>query len=366
MKNTAKLVTLALLFCTSAAFAQNTDTQARWDRLVAAAKKEGKVVVIGPPDAQVRKDVPAAFKAKYGITVEYIGGRGTETSSKLSAERSAGVYSVDIAFGGSDSMASTYYGEKFIAPLKPELIDPEVTDPAKWKKGKLWFSDPEEIYVLRLFNTAGPIVFINTSQVKPGELKSAQDLLDPKWKGKISGHDPRISGSGIGQATRFYLQFGEDFIRKLYVDQQPTIIRDRRQLTDGVARGAHPIALDGEDESLRRLKADGLPIEAIYKFHDMGGTVSAGIGQMALMDKAPNPNAAKLFANWIASKEGLTVFSRARGEAPTRSDIDATAYLPAEIIPDPALSYFDVHDWVEAVAARKKVMGIMQQMMRNQ
>jgi iron(III) transport system substrate-binding protein len=357
-----KLLTLAILLFSTDAFAQDT---AKWDQLVAAAKKEAKIVVIGPPDATVRKALPDAFKAKYGITVEYIGGRGTETSAKLRSERSAGVYSVDVAFGGSDSMATVYYAEKFIAPLKPELIDPEVTDPTKWKKGKLWFSDPEDTYVLRLFNTAGPIVFINTSQVKPGELKSVQDLLDPKWKGKISAHDPRISGSGIGQATRFYLQFGEEFLRKLYVDQQPTIVRDRRQLTDGVARGAHPIALDGEDEQLRKLKADGLPIEAIYKFHDMGGTVSSGIGQMVLMDKAPNPNAARLFANWIASKEGLEVFSKARGEAPTRNDINAEAYLPKEIIPDAKANYFDVHDWAEGVTARKKVMAIMQRMLRN-
>jgi iron(III) transport system substrate-binding protein len=86
---------------------------------------------------------------------------------------------------------------------------------------------------------------------------------------------------------------------------------------------------------------------------------------MVLLDKAPNPNAARLFANWIASKEGLEVFSRARGEAPTRNDIDATAYLPKEIIPDPQLSYYDVHNWTDAVAARQKVMGIMRQLMRN-
>jgi len=159
--------------------------------------------------------------------------------------------------------------------------------------------------------------------------------------------------------------FGEDFLRKLYVDQQPVVYRDRRQLTDGVARGTFPIALDGEDEQLRKLKNDGLPIEAIYRFKDMGGTVSSGIGQMVLLDKAPNPNAARLFANWVASKEGLEVFSRARGEAPTRNDINAEAYLPKEIIPDPNVDYYDVHDWGEAVTARKKVMGLMQEMMRN-
>ena len=354
----------ALLVLSSGAYAQD-DVKARWDALIAAAKKEGKVIVNGPPDAVVRKALPEAFKAKYGITVEYIGQRGSDTTAKLRSERSAGIYSVDVAFGGSTGLATTYYGEKFIVPLKPELIDPEVTDPAKWKKGKLWFSDPEEQYVLRLFNTAGPIVFINTSIVKPGELKSAQDLLDPKWRGKIGAHDPTTAGSGNGQSTRFYLMFGEDFLRKLYVDQQPVVYRDRRQLTDGVARGTFPIALDGEDEQLRKLKNDGLPIEAIYRFKDMGGTVSSGIGQMVLLDKAPNPTAARLFVNWVASKEGLEVFSRARGEAPTRNDINAESYLPKEIIPDPNVDYYDVHDWGEAVTARKKVMGLMQEMMRN-
>ena len=351
-----------VLFLSSSAFAQDA---ANWDALVAAAKKEGKVVVNGPPDAVVRRALPEAFKAKYGITVEYIGQRGSDTTAKLRSERASGIHSVDVAFGGSTGLATTYYAEKFIVPLKPELIDPDVTDPKKWKKGELWFTDPEEMYVLRLFNTAGPIVFINTDLVKAGELQSAQDLLNPKWRGKIGAHDPTTAGSGNGQSTRFYLEFGEEFLKKLYVDQQPVINRDRRQLTDGVARGALMIALDGEDEQLRKLKADGLPIEAIYKFKDMGGTVSSGIGQMVLLDKAPNPNAARLFANWVASKEGLEVFSRARGEAPTRNDINAEAYLPKEIIPDPAASYFDVHDWNEGVTARKKVMGIMQQLLRK-
>jgi iron(III) transport system substrate-binding protein len=357
-----RILAFAFLFLSTSAFAQDS---AKWDALVAAAKKEGKVVVVGPPDATVRKALPEGFKAKYGITVEYIGARGSDTTAKMRSERAAGIYSVDVVFGGSTGIASVHYAEKFIAPMKPELIDPDVIDPSKWRTGKLWFTDPEGMYVLRLFSTAGPIVFYNTNLVKPEELQSAQDLLNPKWRGKIGVNDPTTAGSGNGQTARFYVMFGEDFLRKLYVDQQPVIYRERRQLTDGVARGALMLTLDGEDEQLRKLKADGLPIEAIYRFKDMGGTISSGIGQMVLMDKAPNPNAARLFVNWIASKEGLEIFSRARGEAPTRTDINAEAYLPKEIIPDPKVSYYDIHDWGEGVEIRKKVMGIMQRMLRN-
>ena len=109
-----KILILAILFLSPSAYAQDA---AKWDALVAAAKKEGKVVVNGPPDAVVRRALPEAFKAKYGITVEYIGQRGSDTTAKMRSERAAGIYTVDVAFGGSTGLATTYYGEKFIAPL---------------------------------------------------------------------------------------------------------------------------------------------------------------------------------------------------------------------------------------------------------
>ena len=61
-----------------------------WDKLVADAKKEGKVVIIAPSDPQVREAIPAAFKAKYGITVEYLGGRSSDMAARLRTERQAG------------------------------------------------------------------------------------------------------------------------------------------------------------------------------------------------------------------------------------------------------------------------------------
>src|SRR5262249_30048024 len=146
---------------------------------------------------------------------------------------------------------------------------------------------------------------------------------------KISAHDPTIGGSGVGHATRFYLQFGEDFLKQLYVDQKPVIARDRRQITDWLLRGSYPISLDAEEDEAERARHEGLPIMAMYKLDDMTGTLSTGVGQMALFDRAPHPNAARLLVNWLATKEGLQIYARTRGEAPTRSDIDARSFLPA-------------------------------------
>jgi iron(III) transport system substrate-binding protein len=360
-----RLLASIALCCVALSSARAQDQQTQWDALVAAARQEGKVVLLAPPDPQVRKELPAAFKARFGVTVDYLGGRSTEAASRLRLERAAGLYTVDVAFAGSDTLAGIYYPEKMLAPLKPALILPDAIDPTKWRSGKLWFTDPEGRYALRLFNTVDPAFYINTQHVKPGEIVSARDMLDPKWKGKISAHDPTVGGAGLGHATRFYLALGEDFVRRLYVEQKPFIARDRRQLTDWLLRGSQPISLDAEQDQVERLHQEGLPVEAAYKLSDMPGTLSAGVGQMALFDHAPHPNAAKLFVNWMASREGLEVYARTRGEVPTRRDIDAASFLPAAIIPQAGGDYFDMHAWETGVTERQKVQAFMKELMKS-
>src|SRR5581483_7008981 len=83
----AFLLLAAMLLFSPAALAQSADWQKTWDETLAAAKKEGKVVLNAPPDQEVRQALPAAFKARFGITLEYISARGTDTGAKLRAER---------------------------------------------------------------------------------------------------------------------------------------------------------------------------------------------------------------------------------------------------------------------------------------
>ena len=210
-----------------------------WDKLVADARKEGKVVIIAPSDPQVREAIPAAFKAKYGITVEYLGGRSSDMAARLRTERQAGIYTIDVALSGTldDGVRSSTPRRCSIRCGRPSSI-PDVTDGSKWKAGKLWFIDPDDKYILRIFNTRTPMFYLNTNYVKPEEIQSAQDLLNPKFQGKIVTSDPTLPGIGSSDSARFYIQYGEDFVKKLYIDQKTVLSRDRRQIGDGLARGA--------------------------------------------------------------------------------------------------------------------------------
>jgi iron(III) transport system substrate-binding protein len=315
-----------------------------WDQLVAAAKKEGKVVVLGPPDTDVRTALPAAFKKRFGITVEYLGGRGRSTSARIRTERKAGLYTADVAISGITTMARIYYREKMLDPIRPVLILPEVLDGSKWHKGKLWFSDPDDKYILRLSNNVQRSFYINTDKVKPGEIRTARDLFDPKWKGKIAMDDPRISGSGLTMASRFHVAFGDEGVKKFYLGQEPKLTRGRRQLTDWLLRGAYPVVFGADDGKVIQLRKDGFPIMQM-NVPDLPQSLSAGYGILGLFNHAPHPNAAKLFINWIASKEGLEVYARARAEVPTRNDINAASFMPVESIPQAGVKYLDTYEW---------------------
>lgn len=336
---------------------------AAWDELVAAAKGEGRVVVIGPPFSDVREKIPAAFEKRFGVVVEYVGGRTSEAAARLRAERNAGLYTVDVTVGGVQSMATIFYREKMLAPLRPALILPEVTDGSKWKRGALWFADPEEQYVLRLANYVSPAIFINTDKVKPGELRYIRDLLDPKWKGKISTQDPTVPGSGSNQASQFYVELGEEFVKRLYIDQKPMISSDVWQLTDWLLRGSYPIALTVDTSQVEEMEKEGLPVKALGDLEDWRQPVTAGFGLMAIFANAPHPAAAKLFANWLASKEGSEVWSRATTTASARNDIDEASFLSPETIPRPGETYFDTYDWTYTVTkkeeARKRIKELL-------
>jgi iron(III) transport system substrate-binding protein len=223
--------------------------------------------------------------------------------------------------------------------------------------------DPEEKYILRLFNTVREVLHINTRYAQSSDFKSIKDLIRPEWKGKISLGSPTDAGTGSNTAAQFYLRLGEDFVKRLYVDQKPVISRDSRQVADWLARGNYPISLSAREEDVHRLREEGLPVLTIYRLPDWPGTVTSGSGQVVLLSKAPNPSAARVFINWISSREGLQIYARANRAATTRSDIDET-FLPREVIPVSGVDTFDSNSWDFTVTRRDEVRQRVKELLK--
>jgi iron(III) transport system substrate-binding protein len=324
------------------------DWQQKWDETLKAAQAEGKLVVVGQPSPAMRNEIMPAFTRKFGIPVELIAGQTSTIVGKIRTERGSGIYSADVFMSNASTSVNTLYGEKMLDPLKPLLLLPEVTEGKYWKKGAPYFADPEGQYLLILFASVDSLLFVNADYVKPEELRSAEDLLNPKWKGKIATEDPKLGGgSGVQSAVHFYTQKGPEFVRKLYVDQQPVIQRDRRILTDWMARGTAPICLTCHIDDARALIKDGYKLVEVFELSDMKNRITPTPSLLSVANKAPHPKAAQIFVNWMASKDGLELYSRNAQSATLRSDVDES-FLDPHIIPQAGKDYVDNTDldWV--------------------
>jgi iron(III) transport system substrate-binding protein len=337
-----------------------------WEALIAAARQEGTVAVLGPPTPDLRRRVPEAFQQRFGVSVEYVGQASGDFAARLASERMAGVYSADVVVSGPNSMYEVIAdrGEiangamGMLAPLRPALILPEVLDPSRYRTGKLLFTDPAEQYVLRTANYTNYDVAINTDHVQPAQLQTRQDLLKPEFRGKIAAYDPTIAGAGISAAVYQYERLGPDYVKQLFVGQEPLFTRDHRQTADMLAHGSRPIAMFIQGQAVDDLQDQGFPVTPLPQLQGLAPTVTGGFSYVGLMDRAPHPNAARLFVNWMTSQAGQQLWQDAQLQASTRNDLDESRY-PAWFkasVPDPAVEYFDNQTWEFIVVTTPRVL----------
>jgi iron(III) transport system substrate-binding protein len=360
MRLSAALVVFALLLGVPAASSSAAGPNDAFAALVAAAKTEGSVVVDGPPNDAVRKAFTEEFYKTYGISVSYIASGGGPSGARVRAERAAGKYLVDVLVSGSDTPILTFLPSGWLDRIEPILIEPDAINPRDWRDGHVWYADPQHT-ILRLQRWVAAEIAINTKLVQPKEIPTWRSLLDPKWKGKLLVKDPRLSGTGQSLNSYFYIQFGPDFVRKLYVDQQPNFTGDLRQAAQWLAQGTYGVWIGSDFGQLDPFIKAGYPIVPVQP-SDGPGVLTGGYGLVSLINRAPHPNAAKLFVNWLAGHDGGTVFARAMLAGSLRTDI-STEWMPNYAIPRRGVQYVDQYDYkfitVDREAALDKVRELL-------
>jgi iron(III) transport system substrate-binding protein len=192
-------------------------------------------------------------------------------------------------------------------------------------------------------------VYYNTHQVNPKDFHSFWDFLHPKWKGKISAADMRRGGPG-GAPMRFLYfnpKLGPEYIRRLFSEMDITLFRDRRQGVDWLATGKYSICFFCSDIGQAQLQ--GLPVDAFGLLKE-GAGLSASTGNVGFVNRAPHPNAAKVFLNWLLSREGQITMQKEYAKAMTGNSNSLRIDIPKDIVPAherlrEGIDYIEVDSW---------------------
>ncbi len=322
---------------------ERTGWEQQWETVLAQGKREGTVSIYSMMTPKTREAVSKVFTAKYGISLEFTPfARGADHAAKVRAENSAGLYLVDAHANGNPTLLPIMKPDGLLGPIRPLLILPEVLEPNAWIGHKLPFTD-EDGMALMMISSVMRSVIINTDMVKEGEITSYKDVLKPQYKGKIVLNDPSIAGG----SNAILAHLGEnvwgqdetlDFLRRLVKDQQAVIQRDHRQHVEWIARGKYAIGIAPLREAMLEFLTIGAPIKLVPDLKEEN-RVSPSTGVLAVPAKFAHPNAAKVFVNWLLTKEGQSVFATSFGAPSTRADASTEGIDPL-VIPKPGVEYY--------------------------
>lgn len=273
-------------------------------KVVEAAKAEnGEILAFMGLRLETARILADRFKEKYPFikSVDLQRGDSLRMLERALSEYRAGMHRIDV-FQMSPYDLAALRDEGVLTPhISPvtQEIEPLFKDDKNYWTDLYWYP---------------VIIAYNTDLVSPEEApKTWQDLLDPKWKGKIG-----MPRDQVGFHRVILQELGEEKGTQFMKDLAAQDVRIHRGISDGVtmlAAGEFHINVT-RAQHIEIFKGKGAPVEWVKDLDPMAvhGT------PIALAKNAPNPNSAKLFLDFVLSDEGAEIIAESR-RLPPRLDV---------------------------------------------
>jgi ABC-type Fe3+ transport system substrate-binding protein len=244
--------------------------------LVAAAKKEGKVVLYSSMDLPVGEKLGKAFEATYpGITIQIERSGSERLFQRIAQEFESNIHAADVINSSDASHFIPWKKNGWMMPFVPDEV-------AKFFPET--YRDPDGTFATsRLYLSS---IAYNTNLVKAEDApKSYAGLLDSRWAGKMVKGHPAYSGTIMTATFQLVRELGWEYFEKL--SKQRVMMAD------------------GNEYGVVLLKEAGQPVEPVYPTE---GTPTIS-GPTGIFASAPHPNAAKLFQAWLHTRETQQFFA---------------------------------------------------------
>ncbi|MFN0074728.1 MAG: extracellular solute-binding protein [Chloroflexota bacterium] len=301
------------------------------DELIEAARKE-PILTIATGVGTGPQKVVAKFKEKYPfIEVQHSGFRASDLGPRVITEQRNGIYAWDIQVGtGFNTVGSVLAPAEAVGDISEMLksVPSDVKDNTKWAGGFEKYRDPAvKDSLITSFNVAGGF-WVNRDVIKTSDLSTFDQLIDPKFKGKIAIYNPTQTTGGSQDLAPMLANRGEAFLRSLLDDQKMVVVDAKRQATEWMVTGRYPIGLGMDEEVIEEFQAQGIG-KNVEEVREPQSAYLRASGVTALKNP-PHPNTAKLFLHWFLSQEGQDAFASLNSPFATTRRLDVTAHHPKD------------------------------------
>jgi len=252
--------------------------------LIAAAKKEGKVVWYTSVDIKVAEAVAQAFRSEYpDIEVEVERSGSERVLQRINQEYQSNIHNVDVVNSSDASHFLFWKQQKWLAQYMP-------SDALKFPSQ---YRDPEGYYAT--WRATLSVMGYNTKLVDAKDAPTTYaDLLDPKWKGKLCKSHPGYSGTSLTGTYAIVKALGWDYLEKLS-KQGVQQLQSTTATPKSIASGERAVMVDGNEYNMFIEIDNKSPVRIIYPKEGTPFVTSPS----AIFAQAPHPNAARLFENFI-------------------------------------------------------------------
>lgn len=278
---------------------------------VAAAKREGTVRWYTSTPITAAQKIASEFQKETGIRVELFRSGGSAVMSRFMQEQKAGTHAADVITTSDPAAAATLAKQGTFVAFKPRNFD-KVPNEVKDKDG-YWIAQRLNLLAIA----------VRGDKVKPQDRpKTWSDLTNPKYKGLLVMPDPSFTSLQLVAVGTLSKKLGWDFYQKLKANNI-MIVQGHEQVEDNVKSGERPIAAEELDSYAAADRKKGQPIVTIYPTEGVFAIASP----TAIVKGGPDPNAAKLFAQFMLSDAVQKTFP-AEGIYGARSDTPPPAGSP--------------------------------------
>jgi iron(III) transport system substrate-binding protein len=301
-------------------------SQEDWDALVDAATAEGEVVVYSSlSDVETTF---ASFEDAYpGITVRVERAPTAELITRLDQEIAVGATGADVTMHSLPGWFASYDEQGTFAPLQ---VSPD-NEASGWSEriDGHTYSASLATPLLLGYNT-------DTGEA----LSTADEIFDAPEDARIAIIDPHITSAQAFQYQLWLDEYGDDFLERLS-QRDVTVYTSNVPTAQDLAAGARDYGMAVTPSTVLALKNEGAPVDANIPDE----AVASVLYNTAVLATAAHPNAAQLFANWLASEDGQAVIVENHTPVAVPNDVgDAVAW--------DSLTFPDVEEWTNEYWAK--------------